>query len=67
MEFRDLEKQIYYQFNRKRTRIDKLYLYAKDPYALKYQYLISKREFVGINHFNDPKNLIKYSNDMHDV
>ena len=24
--------------------IDKLYLYAKDPYEAKYQYLINKRE-----------------------
>ena len=35
--------------------IDKIYLYAKDPYESKYQYLINKREGVGINHFNDPK------------
>ena len=35
--------------------IDKIYLYAKDPYEAKYQYLITKREGVGINHFNDPK------------
>ena len=42
-------------------------MYAKDPYESKYQYLISKREFVGINHFNDPKALIEYSNNMHDV
>ena len=47
--------------------IDKMYLYAKDPYELKYQYLINKREGVGINHFNDPKAFIEYSNDMHDV
>ena len=47
--------------------IDKIYLYAKDPYEAKYQYLINKRESVGINHFNDPKALIEYSNDMHDV
>ena len=32
--------------------IDKIYLYAKDPYESKYQYLINKREGVGINHFN---------------
>ena len=32
--------------------IDKIYLYAKDPYEKKYQYLINKREKVGINHFN---------------
>ena len=47
--------------------IDKIYLYAKDPYESKYQYLINKRESVGINHFNDPKAFIDYSNDMHDV
>ena len=47
--------------------IDKIYLYAKDPYESKYQYLINKREGVGINHFNDPKAFIDYSNDMHNV
>ena len=47
--------------------IDKIYLCAKDPYESKYQYLINKRESVGINHFNDPKAFIDYSNDMHDV
>ena len=47
--------------------IDKIYLYAKDPYESKYQYLINKRESVGINHFKDPKVFIEYSNDMHDV
>ena len=47
--------------------IDKMYLYTKDPYESKYQYLINKRKNVGINHFNDPKTFIEYSNDMHDV
>ena len=47
--------------------IDKIYLYAKDPYEKKYQYLINKREKVGINHFNDPKTFVEYSNDMQDV
>ena len=47
--------------------IDKIYLYAKDPYEAKYQYLINKREKVGLNHFNDPKAFIEYSNDMQDV
>ena len=42
-------------------------MYAKYPYEVKYQYLINKRERVGINHFNDPKAFIDYSNDMHDV
>ena len=44
--------------------IDKIYLYAKDPYQAKYQGLINKREFVGVNHFNDPKAFIEYSNDI---
>ena len=47
--------------------IDKIYLYAKDPYEAKYQYLISKHEKVGLDHFNDLKAFIEYSNDMHDV
>ena len=29
--------------------------------------MINKRERVGINHLNDPKAFIEYSNDMHDV
>ena len=33
----------------------------------KYQYLINKREKVGLNHFNDPKAFMEYSNDMQDV
>ena len=47
--------------------IDEIYLYAKDLYEAKYQYLINKREGVGVDHFNDPKAFIEYSNDMHDV
>ena len=48
-------------------KIDKIYMYAKDPFEAKYQYLINKREGVGIDHFNDPKAFIEYSNDMRDV
>ena len=47
--------------------IDKIYLYAKDPYEDKYQFLINKRESIGLKHFNDPKAFTEYSNDMHDV
>ena len=47
--------------------IDKIYLYAKDPYEDKYQFLIKNRESIGLKHFNDPKPFIKYSNDMQDV
>ena len=47
--------------------IDKIYLYAKEPYEAKYQYLINKREKVGLNHFDDPKAFMEYSNDMQNV
>ena len=47
--------------------IYKIYLYAKDPYEAKYQYLINKREKVGLDHFKDPKAFLEYSNDMQDV
>ena len=47
--------------------IDKIYLYAKDPYGAKYQYLINKLEKVGLSHYDDPKAFMEYSNDMQDV
>ena len=47
--------------------INKIYLYAKDPYEVKYQYLIKIREKVGLDHHDDPKAYIEYSNDMRDV
>ena len=50
-----------------RPDIDKIYLYAKDPYEAKYQYLINKREKVGLDHFKEPKAFMEYSNDMQDV
>ena len=46
---------------------NKIYLNVTDPYEEKYQYLINKRESVGINHFDNPKAFIKYSNDIRDV
>ena len=30
-------------------------------------FLINKRESIGLKHFNDPKAFIEYSNDMQDV
>ena len=47
--------------------IDKIYLYAKDSYEAKYQYLINKDEKVGLKHYNDSKPFIEFSNDMQDV
>ena len=43
-----------------------MYLYAKDPYKRKYQYLINKREKVGLDHFKDTRAFMEYSNDMQD-
>ena len=42
-------------------------MYAKDPYEAKYQYLINKREKVGLKYYDDAKAFIEYSNDMQDV
>ena len=47
--------------------IDKIYLCAKGLYEAKYQYLIKIREKVGIDHHNDPRAYIEYSNDIRDV
>ena len=63
----DLEKKLLLNLIENQSDIDKIYLYAKDPYEAKYQYLIIKRDGVGIDHFNDHKAFIEYSNDMYDV
>ena len=47
--------------------VDKIYLYAKDPYEKKYQYLIDKHEKVGLDHFEDSKAFMDYSNDKQNV
>ena len=47
--------------------IIKIYLYAKDLSEPKYQFLINKKESIGLKHFNDPKAFIEYSNYMCDV
>ena len=47
--------------------IDKIYLYARDLNEPKYEYLIKKREDVGIKHLNDPNAFIECSNTMDDV
>ena len=49
---------------RRQPDIDKIYLYAKDLYEAKYQFLINKSGSAGLKAFNDSKALIEYSNDM---
>ena len=47
--------------------IDKIYLYPKDPYEAKYQFLVNKRESTGLSHFNDSKAFTEYPNNMVDI
>ena len=47
--------------------IDKIYLYAKDPYQEKYQLLINKRKSASLKYFNDSKAFAEYTNDMGDI
>ena len=47
--------------------IDKIYLYAKDPYEAIYQLLINKTESAGLEHFKDSRAFIEYWNDMDDI
>ena len=47
--------------------IDKIYLYAKDLSEPKYEFLIKKREDVGIKYCNDPNAFIECSNRIDDV
>ena len=41
-----------------------MYLYPKDLFEAKYQFLSKKREKAGLKHFNDPTAFIQYSNEM---
>ena len=47
--------------------INKIYLYAKSPYKVKYHLLINKRESTGLTYLNDSKAFIEYLNDMDDI
>ena len=47
--------------------IDKIYIYVKDPYEAKYQFLINKKESAAVKNFNNAKGFIQYSNDMDDI
>ena len=47
--------------------IDKIYLYAKDLSEPKYEYLIKKREDVGIKHVNNSNAFIECSSTMDDI
>ena len=42
-------------------------IYANDLYEAKYQHLINIHEKAGLDHLNDPRTFIEYSNNMQDV
>ena len=51
---------------------EKMFLYVKDPYETKYQFLINKRQGAALNHWifkslNNSEAFNKYSNDMDDI
>ena len=46
---------------------DKIYVYTKDAYEAKYQFLINKCKRAGLKHCNDSETFIEYSNDMNDI
>ena len=47
--------------------IDKIYLHAKDPYETKKEKSLEIKRNHGLNHFNDAKAFIEYSNDMGNI
>ena len=63
-----MEKQIHYLILiSHQPDIDKIYLYAKDPYEAKYQFVIKKRKNTGLKDFNDSNVFIEYSNYMDNI
>ena len=58
MEVLDLEKNTLLNLINNQPDVDKIYLYAKDPYEEKHQFLINKKESAGLRYFNDPKAFI---------
>ena len=43
----------------KQSDIDKIYLYAKDPYKAKYQFLVNKRESTGLESTENTAMILK--------
>ena len=67
MEGLDLEKNIHYLIISYQPDIDKIYLYAQDPYEATYQFLINKQESTNSTHFNDSKAFTEYCNATDDI
>ena len=47
--------------------IDKINLYAEDPYKARFQLFIDKRQITGLKYLNDSNAFTEYSNHMNDI
>ena len=56
----NLQKKSLFNLMSHRPDVDKLYLYANDPYEAKYQFLINKRDITALKNLNDSKVFIEY-------
>ena len=61
------KKNPLFNFINHQLDIVEIHLQAKDPYEAKYQFLIKKQQSTGLNHFNDSKAFIEYSNNMNGI
>ena len=59
-----MEKKSLFNSISQQPDIDEIYLYAKDPYEAKRQFLIKKRESTDLKHLHKSKAVIEWSNDM---
>ena len=66
MEVLNLENVLLYLISHD-PDVDKIYLYGKDPFEVKYQLLINKIKNTSLKYLNDSKAFIEYSNDMDDI
>ena len=67
MEVLDFEKETLLSVINHQPDIDKMYLYAKNPYEAKCQLLIEKRESASLKNLNDSKAFNEYSNDVDNI
>ena len=65
----DKKKQTHWLINliNFQNNVDKIYFYAKDLSEPKCEFLIKKRENVGIKHLNDLNAFIECPNTMDDI
>ena len=67
MEVLYLDKKSIFNRISSQTNIEKIYLYSKDPYKVKYHLLINAGENIDLMHVNNQKAFTEYSNCMNDI